>query len=133
MLIATTGIEEAPVERVMSGEALRAGQRLVRSLPVGEEVVKAILGLVRRGRPETSDLPEVRRRVAWGPGPRASQALMLASRARALLDGRLAPSMDDVLALARPVLRHRMAVNFAARADGVGVEDILARLCAHLG
>ncbi len=133
MLIATTGIEEVPAERVMSGEDLRAGQRLVRGIPVGEEVVKAILALVRRGRPESSDLPEVIEQVAWGPGPRASQALMLASRARALLDGRLAPSMDDVLALAPPVLRHRMAVNFAARADGVTVDDIVARLCARLG
>ena len=133
MLIATTGVEEAPAEGVMSGEDLRAGQRLVRAIPVGEEVVKAILALVRRGRPESSDLPEVRRRVAWGPGPRASQALMLACRAHALLDGRLAPSIDDVFALAPPVLRHRMAVNFAARADGVSVDDILAQLCAGLG
>ena len=133
MLIATTGVEEPVVERAMSGEEVRAGQRLVRAIPVGEEVVKAILELVRRGRPESTDLPEVGEQVAWGPGPRASQALMLASRARALLDGRLAPSMDDVLALAPPVLRHRMAVNFAARADGVSVDDIVARLCARLG
>ena len=133
MLIATTGIEEAAAERVMTGEELRAGQRLVRGIPVGEEVVTAILDLVRRGRPDSTDLPEVRRQVSWGPGPRASQALMLASRARALLDGRLAPSLDDVLALAGPVLRHRMAVNFAARADGVTVDDIIARLCAPLG
>ena len=133
MLIATTGTEEAAAEQVMTGEELLAGQRLVRAIPVGEEIVKGILDLVRRGRPETSDLPEVRRQVAWGPGPRASQALMLASRARALLDGRLAPSFDDVLTLAGPVLRHRMAVNFAARADGVTVDDIIARLCAPLG
>ncbi len=133
MLIGTTGVEEAAAERVMSGEELRAGQRLVRGIPVGEEVVTSILDLVKCGRPESSDIPEVKRQVAWGPGPRASQALMLASRARALLDGRLAPSMDDVLALAPSVLRHRMAVNFAARADGVTVDDIVARLCARLG
>jgi MoxR-like ATPase len=64
--------------------------------------------------------------VAWGPGPRASQALMLTVRARALLDGRFAPSLDDVEALAVPVLQHRMAVTFAARADGVTVRDLIA-------
>ena len=88
---------------------------------------------VRGGRPETSDIPEVQAHVAWGPGPRASQALMLASRARAVLDGRLAPSVDDVVALAGPVLRHRMALNFAARAEGVTMGQIIARLLEPLG
>ena len=92
----------------------------------------AILSLVRGGRPESADDETVRRHVAWGPGPRAAQALMLASRARALLDGRLAPSIDDVVALARPVLRHRMALNFSARADGVVLADVIDRLVAHL-
>jgi len=73
--------------------------------------------------------PGVQRRVAGGPGPRASQSLMLACRARALLDGRLAPSVDDVVALAAPVLRHRMALTFAARADGVTLDDVIDRLC----
>ena len=132
MLIATTGADQAPAEQVMTGDELRAAQRLVRAIPVGESVVNGILDLVRRGRPDTSDIPELPGQVAWGPGPRASQALMLASRARALLDGRLAPSLDDVLALAGPVLRHRMAVTFAARADGIAVDDIIARLCAPL-
>ena len=133
MLIETTGPGGAEAERVMAADDLRAGQRLVRTIPVGEEVVAAILDLVRAGRPETSDLPEVRAHVSWGPGPRASQALMLAVRARALLDGRFAPSLDDVAALAPAVLRHRMAVNFAARAEGVAVDDIVTRLCADLG
>ena len=133
MLVATTGAAQPPAEQVMTGEELRAAQQLVRAIPVGESVVQGILDLVRRGRPDTSDLPELPGRVAWGPGPRASQALMLASRARALLDGRLAPSLDDVLALAGPVLRHRMAVTFAARADGIAVDDIIERLCAPLG
>ena len=65
----------------------------------------------------------MREHVAWGPGPRAAQALMLASRARAVLDGRLAPSVDDVAALAHPVLRHRMALKFSARADGVTLAE----------
>ena len=133
MLVATTGAEQPPAEQVMTGDELRAAQQLVRAIPVGESVVQGILDLVRRGRPDTSDLPGLPDQVAWGPGPRASQALMLASRARALLDGRLAPSLDDVLALAGPVLRHRMAVTFAARADGIGVDDIIAKLCAPLG
>ena len=93
-------------------------------------MVDAILGIVRSGRPDSTELDEVRRHVAWGPGPRASQALMLAIRARAVIDGRLAPSIDYVLALAHPVLRHRMALNFAARAEGVTLDSVIDRLCA---
>ena len=133
MLLATTGLEEAKPVNVMSGGELMEAQRLVRRIPVGESVVEAILTLVRGGRPDTTAIDEVRRHVAWGPGPRASQALMLAVRARALLDGRFAPSPEDVLALAPSVLRHRMALNFAARADGVTLDDIIDRLCQPLG
>jgi MoxR-like ATPase len=129
MLIATTGAERAEAIPVMTPEEMIAAQRLVRRVPVGESVVETILGLVRMGRPEESELPEVRGQVAWGPGPRASQSFMLAARARALLDGRLAPSVDDVLALAGPVLRHRMALNFAARAEGVVIDEVIDRLC----
>ena len=132
MLIATTGTEEASIEAVMDGEQLIATQQLIRHIPVGESVVEAILTLVRNGRPEDSDLPGIREQVAWGPGPRASQAMMLAAKARALLDGRLAPSIDDVLALARPVLRHRMALTFAARADGVTLAQVIDRLSEPL-
>jgi len=132
MLIATTGANEDKSVEVMSAEDLLAAQRLVRRVPVGESVVNAILTLVRNGRAETTTIDEVRRHVAWGPGPRASQALMLASRARALLSGRFAPSIDDVVALAHPVLRHRMALNFTARADGVTLNEVIDRLCAPL-
>jgi len=131
MLLATTGAPEAPAEQAMTGDELRAAQALIRRVPVGETVVDAILALVRGGRPETSEDDTIRRHVAWGPGPRAAQALMLASRARALLGGRLAPSIDDVVALARPVLRHRMALNFSARADGVVLSDVIDRLVAR--
>ncbi len=93
----------------------------------------AILALVRGARPETAASDQVARHVAWGPGPRASQALMLACRARALLDGRLAPSLDDVVALAHPVLRHRMALNFAARAEGVELEALVSSLAEKVG
>ncbi|MDD9876904.1 MAG: MoxR family ATPase [Magnetovibrio sp.] len=133
ILINTTGAEETRPEQVMTPEALMEGQRLVRRVPVGESVAEAILELVRAGRPESSDIDEVREHVSWGPGPRASQALMLGVRARAVIEGRLAPSVDDVLALAHPILRHRMALSFAARAEGVTLASIIDRLCERLG
>jgi MoxR-like ATPase len=132
MLIATTGVSEEKPSAVISPQELLAAQRLVRRIPVGESVVEGILRLVRAGRPDDSEIPEARQHIAWGPGPRASQALMLACRARALLEGRLSPSIDDVLALAAPVLRHRMALNFAARADGITIPQIIERLTAPL-
>src|SRR5579864_1472448 len=131
MLIATTGLAETPPRPAMTADELIAAQRLVRHIPVGESVVDAILKLVRSGRPgSAAEGPQ--RFVAWGPGPRAGQALMLACRARALLDGRYAPSVDDVLALAPPVLRHRMAVSFAGRAEGVGVAQVIDEMAAPL-
>ncbi|GAA0583745.1 MoxR family ATPase [Caenispirillum bisanense] len=133
MLLATTGALEAPVPRVLTPADLVEAQAVVRRIPVGDSVVDAILTLVRAGRPETSEVEDVRRHVAWGPGPRASQALMLAVRARALIDGRYSPSIDDVLALARPILQHRMALTFAARADGVSIAQVISRLCRLIG
>ncbi len=133
MLLATTSDRELALRPVIDGEALRAAQRLVRRLPVGESVVNAILALVRGARPESAALADLASQIAWGPGPRAAQALMLAVRARALLDGRIAPSLDDVVALAAPVLRHRMALTFAARADGVTLAEVIARLVERLG
>jgi MoxR-like ATPase len=130
MLLATTGSEVSEAEPVLNAEELMRAQRLVRRVPVGDGVVQTILDLVRKGRPDSTDLPEIEQQVAWGPGPRATQALMLAVRARALLGGRYAPSVDDVVALAGPVLRHRMAINFGARADGVTIDDVIERLAA---
>lgn len=130
IMLATTGVSEAKAEVIFTADELIAAQKLVRSVPVGERVVNAILQIVRAGRPETSDIPDVLQHISWGPGPRASQAMMLACRARALIDERLAPSVDDVLALATPVLRHRMALNFAARAEGITIDQIIDRLCA---
>jgi len=95
-------------------------------------VINAILTLVRSARPGP-DAGDIGKLIAWGPSPRASQALMLLTRARALLDGRLSPSIDDVLALAEPVLKHRMALTFAARADGETVEGVIAKLKARIG
>jgi MoxR-like ATPase len=133
MLLATTGASEAKPVQAMTGAELLAAQMLIRRLPVAEGVVDSILRLVRGARPETTEIEEVRRHLAYGPGPRAAQALMLATRARAVLQGRLSPSVEDVLALAEPVLRHRMALSFSARADGVHLSEILDRLKAQLG
>jgi MoxR-like ATPase len=130
MLIATTGILEDRPRPALNVAELMAAQRLVRRVPVGESVVEAILSLVRSGRPDETGIEGVRRFVSWGPGPRASQALMLACRARALIDGRFSPSIDDVLALAPPVLRHRMAVSFAGRAEGVTVARVIEQISA---
>jgi MoxR-like ATPase len=133
MLFATTGSEERRVERIITAQELQSIQRLVRQLPVPDKVVEAILKLTRSARPGTGAGADADRLIAWGPGPRASQALMLAVRAKALIDGRLAPSLDDVIALAEPVLKHRMALTFAARAEGESASGVINRLAAALG
>lgn len=127
ILLETTGIDEAKALNVVQPERLREIQALVRRMPVPESVVEGILKLVRSARPDHGDA-DADRHIAWGPGPRASQALILCTRARALYDGRLAPSVDDVRALAEPVLQHRMALTFAARAEGMSVRDVVAKL-----
>ncbi len=132
MLMATTGLEDAVPQTIFTAKELIAAQRLVRRIPVGETVIEAILHLVRSARPEETELSDIRSQISWGPGPRASQALTLGVRAKALMDGRLSPSVEDVIALAPPVLRHRMALNFSARADGVTLEHVIERLCRLL-
>ncbi len=132
ILFDTTGAEENRPKPAMTADELMAAQRLVRRLPVGESVVNAILALVRSARPGEEG-GELGKLIAWGPSPRASQALMLAVRARALLEGRYAPSVDDVLALAEPVLKHRMALTFAARADGETIPGVIGRLKGRIG
>src|SRR5438046_1512135 len=131
ILFETTGAETTLAKASMNVEILIAAQRLVRRLPVGDSVVEAILSLVRAARPSSEDGGD--KLIAWGPGPRASQSLMLAVRARALLDGRLAPSIDDVLDLAEPILKHRMALTFSARAEGETIGNVIARLKARIG
>src|SRR5215470_14641050 len=128
----TTGTEESKPKPTMTADELLAAQRLVRRLPVGESVVEAILKLVRSARPgpESGDLGKL---ISWGPSPRASQALMLVARARALIDGRLSPSIDDILEMAEPILKHRMALTFAARADGESVEALIGKLKSRIG
>jgi len=130
ILFETTGSEETRPKPAMTADDLMAAQRLVRRLPVGESVVEAILALVRSARPRADGDEGT---IAWGPSPRASQSLMLAVRARALLDGRLAPSVDDVIDLAEPILKHRMALTFTARAEGQTIEAVIGRLKARIG
>ena len=127
ILIETTGEREARPRPAMTAQDLMAAQRLVRRAPIGERIVEAILDLVRSARPGEGD-PELTKGIGWGPGPRAAQALMLAARARALVDGRLSPSLDDIRALAEPALKHRMALTFAARAEGETTPAVIARL-----
>lgn len=128
MLFATTGTEEAPAEPVLTSAELMKIQHLVRLMPVGESLAEAILKIVRMARPGPDADEFINKNIGWGPSPRASQALMLGARARALLDGRLAPSLDDILALANPVFRHRMALNFTARADGITIDGVIDHL-----
>ena len=132
MMIETTGAGIPPVHQMMTAQELLVAQALLRRVPVGERVVDAILKLVRAGRRSPDASSDVAQQIAWGPGPRASQALMLAVRVRALLQGRLAPSIDDVVELAPPVLRHRMALTFTARAEGVTLDRVIQRLCAEV-
>ena len=128
MLAETTGVTKAEVSAVMSAGDLLDTQTLVREMPIGEQVVETILKLVRAARPEETASARVQSMVAWGPGPRASQALSLATRAYALIDGRHSPSLDDVKMLAKPVLRHRMALNFAARSEGLDTDQFIDEL-----
>jgi MoxR-like ATPase len=130
MLFATTGTDERRLDAILTATELMSIQRLVRQIPVPDKVVDVILRLVRSARPGTGASEQTDRLVAWGPGPRASQALMLAVRAKALIDGRLAPSVEDVLELADSVLKHRMALTFAARAEGQSLDSVISQLVA---
>ncbi len=133
ILTMTTGVDEGEAAASMTPSDLLAAQHLVRQLPVGEQVLEGILQLVRAGRPGGGEaLESATRHLDWGPGPRAAQALMLAIRARALMQGRYAPSMDDVVALAAPALRHRIGLNYTARADGVNADNVIAELVRQI-
>ena len=134
ILLETTGSEEAKVSPVLTSKQLSEMQALVRRIPVGKKVLEAILELVRSTRPGAID-DELSPLINWGPGPRASQALMVTTRARALLRGRLEPSVDDVLALAEPVLQHRMQLSLVAltQENRVTVRDVIAERKQRIG
>ncbi|MCL7408307.1 AAA family ATPase [Marivivens donghaensis] len=132
ILLATTGATEDTAHAVFTADELIAAQALLRRMPVGENIVEMILDLVRACRPDADAPKLIRQNVAWGPGPRAAQALMLCARAEALMNGRLAPSPEDVRALAAPVLSHRMALSFAARARGESLTSIIDTVSAQI-
>lgn len=133
VMLSTTSNTSVQAQSMLQRKDLIEIQSLVRDMPIGEKVVEAILTLVRSARPEDHDAPDfVKHYVSWAPGPRGAQGMMLAVRAKALLDGRSAPSIDDVVDLAKPILQHRMAVNFKARSEGIAVDDIVRKLCARL-
>jgi MoxR-like ATPase len=132
ILMATTGAHLAQAKAALSAADLIAAQALIRRMPVGDLVVEAILDLVRACRPSEDAGRALQGTLAWGPGPRAAQSLMLMVRARALLQGRLAPTLADLRALAQPVLGHRMALTFAARARGESLADVIATVCDRI-
>ena len=130
ILVETTGMGDAVVRPILDAEKLIALQSLVRRMPVPETVLEGILRLIRSARPEQTDHPQVKKRVDWGPSPRAGQALMLAARSRALLRGRLAPSLDDIEALAEPALGHRMALAYDPTGQGGTLSALIQELAA---
>ena len=133
ILIATTGVAEDAASAVFTTDELLAAQVLLRRMPVGDAVVEMILDLVRACRPDDETAPDVvKSSVSWGPGPRAAQALMLTVRANALLEGRLVPSPEDVRAMAAPVLTHRMALSFAARARGENLASVIDQVASRI-
>lgn len=132
MILATTGSESPKLKSIMTGEDLMEAQALLKRIPVGDKVVDSILTLVRRARPDQTDSLEIKENIAWGAGPRAGQTLLACAKVRAAMDGRLTPSIDDVVALAPAVLRHRMMTNFKARAAGHSVDEMIESLIKDL-
>ena len=128
ILIATTGTTAGAVPSVMDAAAVVALQALVRDVHIGADLLLWVTRLVRATRPGADGLAVVGHNVRWGAGPRAGQSLVLAAKARALLRGRLAATRDDVIALAAPVLRHRLVLAFAAEAEGRDADAVIAEV-----
>ena len=130
----TTTVQTGEVEKLFSGEDLIGFQEIVRKVPISEETVRyavKIAGASWPGRPEAPDF--INELVNWGAGLRAGQNLVLGAKARALLEGRAHATKEDVTALAGPVLRHRILVNYRAEAEGASVDSIVERLVEHVG
>jgi MoxR-like ATPase len=125
----TTGTNSAQIEPVLSAEDLAAAQQLSRKVPVPDHVLNLVLDLVRMTRPQEADAtPFVRQNIGWGAGPRASQQLVVASKVRALLQGRTHVTAEDVKALAHPVLRHRIVPTFHAEAEGLTPDSLISHM-----
>ncbi len=125
----TTSLYQPEVEKVLKREEILMLQNLVRKVPVADNVIEYAVKLVTMTRPNLNGTPDfIKRWISWGAGPRASQYLILGAKARAILGGRYTPTIDDVRAVALPVLRHRLVTNFNAEADGVSTADIVDKL-----
>ncbi len=125
----TTGSGEGKIQPILTGQHILACQQIVRKVPVPDHVLELVLDLVRRSRPEEDEaLPLVRQYVEWGPGPRAAQCLVMGAKVRALLKGRYHVTADDVIALAHPVLRHRIVPTFNAESQGISVDEIITQI-----
>ena len=128
---ATTGATPQPLTPVLSAEDVLAFQELVRRVPVPDHVVRYAVKLARATRPNEGDAAPAAKRLSWGAGPRASQSLVLAAKARAVLQGRFAASVDDIRAVAPPVLSHRVVVTFQAQSQGVRAQDVVQEIVAQ--
>jgi len=126
---ATTGWDEPDLKPVMDGKTIRKLQKLVRRVPVSDNVVTYTVDLVRKTRPDAEDAPDyIKEWISWGAGPRASQYLILGAKSKCVLDGRTTPDIEDVKSVARPVLRHRIITNFNAEAEGITSLEVIDRL-----
>jgi MoxR-like ATPase len=128
ILAQTTGGKPGVVPTVMHGEDVLAVQAWVREVHFSEDLLRWVTRIVRASRPAEGAPEDIRKYVKWGAGPRAGQSLILAAKARALLHGRLAATREDILALAAPVMRHRLLLSFAAEAEGRSADDVVAAL-----
>ncbi len=132
IILSTTNNDNAKSNEIMNDKELLDIQKFVRDMPIGENIIDMIVNLVRSLRPNENADGLINEYVTWAPGLRGSQGLMLAVRARALINGRSAPLEGDVTALAAPILRHRMALNFKARAQNINVDDLIAKISSKI-
>jgi MoxR-like ATPase len=129
----TTSAYSWQLEKVMGAEEITRLQQLARKVPAADHVINYAVRLARSTRPSENHLPYIKNWVSWGAGPRASQYMILGAKTRAILDGRFTPAIEDVRAVAKPVLRHRIVTSFNAEAEGVGTTDIIVKLLEDVG
>ncbi|WP_298352285.1 MoxR family ATPase [uncultured Dokdonia sp.] len=131
ILKSTTGGVKQKVQPVLSGAEILRLQELVRQVPISDNLIDFVSTIVRATRPETTTNDFVKQWVGWGAGPRAGQAMILTAKARALSQGRIAVTLDDIKNVALPVLRHRVIVNFKAEAEGITSDTVTRQLLDH--
>lgn len=132
ILAGTTGTQKVKIEPVMSGKEIRQVQELVREVSIAQDLIAFVNKVARATRPDTTSVAFVKDWVRWGAGPRAGQAMILTAKARALLQGRFAVTLDDIQAMAYPVLRHRVLMNFKAEAQGITSDQATAELLKQI-